>query len=61
MYTVIILNTKSTTECVFDTHIHAYHETVVIYLEVNIAHKHCGSIAVYLRINSVLQSKVAFR
>lgn len=61
MYTAIVLNTKNTAECVFYTHIHTYHEAVVTYLEVNTAHNHCGSKAVYLRINSVLQSKVEFR
>lgn len=58
MYTVIVLNTKSIDECVSYAHIHTYHEIIVIYLETNTAHTHCGSIAIYLGINSVLQAKL---
>lgn len=55
---MLVLNTKSIVKCVFNAHRHTYGEIIIIYLETNTAHTHCGSVAIYLGISSVLQAKV---
>lgn len=42
----------------FSVHTHTYHEIRAIYLDTNTAHTYCGSVVIYLGINSVLQAKV---